>query len=99
MPASTHTASDAPGPPPGKLLYTVAEAAELLAVSRTVLYSLMTRGDLPFVLIGRSRRLPLDGLHRFVEREALRQGFPGLGACRGQVFGWSETRTGSAEAQ
>lgn len=62
--------------PSVKLLVTVEEAADALSVSRSVLYSLMGRGDLAYVLIGRSRRLPVDGLKRFVDRETLRRGFP-----------------------
>ena len=39
-------------------LLTVAEAATFLRLSRSTLYGLMERGDLPFVCIGRTRRIP-----------------------------------------
>ena len=39
-------------------LMKVAEAAAFLSLSRATLYTLMDRGELPFVKIGRSRRIP-----------------------------------------
>jgi len=39
-------------------LFTVAEAASFLRLSRSNLYVLMERGELRFVKIGRSRRIP-----------------------------------------
>ncbi len=39
-------------------LFTVAEAASFLRVGRSSLYALMDRGELRFVKIGRSRRIP-----------------------------------------
>ena len=39
-------------------LLKVAEAAAFLSLSRATLYTLMDRGELPFVKIGRSRRIP-----------------------------------------
>jgi excisionase family DNA binding protein len=39
-------------------LMTVPEAAAFLRISRTSLYDLMDRGDLPFVKLGKSRRVP-----------------------------------------
>ena len=39
-------------------LLKVAEAAAFLSVSRATLYALMNCGQLPFVKIGRSRRVP-----------------------------------------
>ena len=41
-------------------LVTVTEAAGFLRLSRTTIYTLMDQGTLPFVKIGRSRRIPLD---------------------------------------
>lgn len=40
-----------------RLVYTVAEAAELLGVSRSTAYELVARGDLASVLIGRRRMI------------------------------------------
>ena len=39
-------------------LVTIPEAAEFLRISRTGLYKLMNQGALPYVKIGRSRRIP-----------------------------------------
>ena len=39
-------------------LMKVAAAAAFLSLSRATLYTLMDRGELPFVKIGRSRRVP-----------------------------------------
>ncbi len=36
----------------------IADAARFLGLSVSQLYALMQRGDLPFVKIGRSRRIP-----------------------------------------
>lgn len=60
---------------PERLLYTPSEAAEALGVGRSTLYALMGKGRLPFVLIGRSRRVPVEALHTFIRNETLRQGF------------------------
>ena len=39
-------------------LLTVSEAADFLRLSRSNLYALMERGELAFVKLGRSRRIP-----------------------------------------
>jgi excisionase family DNA binding protein len=49
-----------------KLLLTPAEAAELLAVSRSTVYELLAAGVLESVHIGRSRRIPRDALDAYV---------------------------------
>ena len=49
-------------------LLSVPEACAFLRVSRTVMYALMQRGELPSLTIGRSRRIRLDALVAFVER-------------------------------
>ncbi len=43
-------------------LFTVAEAASFLRLSRSNLYVLMERGELAFVKLGRSRRIPRRAL-------------------------------------
>ena len=43
-------------------LLTVAEAAAFLRLSRATLYQIMDRGELPFVKLGRSRRIPKRAL-------------------------------------
>jgi len=48
------------------LLVTVEEGASLLGISRTVMYELLAKGVIESVRIGRSRRIPVDGLRAFV---------------------------------
>ena len=43
-------------------LMTVSEAAGFLHLSRSSVYQLMDRGELPFVKLGRSRRIPRRAL-------------------------------------
>lgn len=57
------------------LLLTPVQAAAALGISRTALYELMGSGALGFVLLGRSRRVPVASLREFVHRELQRQGF------------------------
>lgn len=62
------------------LLVSPVQAARLLSISRSKLYALMASGGLPFVLIGSSRRLPVEGLRQFVRDEMTRQGFVPTGS-------------------
>jgi excisionase family DNA binding protein len=57
------------------LLLTPVEAGQVLGLSRGKVYQLMTSERLPFVLIDRSRRIPVEALRAFVRRELNRQGF------------------------
>ena len=50
-------------------LLTVEEAAEFPRLSRTSLYSLMDHGELAFVKLGRSRRIPRRALVELAARE------------------------------
>jgi excisionase family DNA binding protein len=50
-----------------KLLCTPVEAAHALGVSRSTIYVLMAGGNLPSVRIGASRRIPAEGLRRYIE--------------------------------
>lgn len=47
-------------------LITVADACKLLAVSRSHLYNVMDKGELIYVKIGKSRRLPRRALEAFM---------------------------------
>jgi len=40
-------------------LQRISDAAKFLGLSRSVVYRLMNSGDLPFVKIGRNRRVPI----------------------------------------
>jgi excisionase family DNA binding protein len=51
-----------------KLLHTATEAADALGISRSRVYELMAAGELEYVKLGRSRRIPADALESFVAR-------------------------------
>jgi excisionase family DNA binding protein len=51
-----------------KVLLTVPEAAERLGVGRSFLYSVIQRGDIDTVKLGRARRVPVIELNRYVDR-------------------------------
>jgi excisionase family DNA binding protein len=53
-----------------ELLCTPVEAAHALGMSRSTIYLLMESGDVPSVRIGASRRIPAEGLRRYVARLA-----------------------------
>ncbi len=50
-------------------LMKVAAAAAFLSLSRATLYTLMDRGELPFVKLGRSRRIPKRAVVELAARE------------------------------
>jgi excisionase family DNA binding protein len=52
----------------GQGLVRVSEATRFLAVSRSKVYELMDAGQLPFVKLGRSRRIPRQALVELVRR-------------------------------
>jgi excisionase family DNA binding protein len=63
-------AAKGPGDP---ILLTVAEAAELLQISRDLAYELVARGELPHIrlgMAGRVIRVPRFGLEQWIAREA-----------------------------
>jgi excisionase family DNA binding protein len=49
-------------------LVTVPQASSFLSVSRAKLYAMMGTGELPFVKMGRCRRVPRRALLALVER-------------------------------
>lgn len=51
-----------------KLLLTVDEACEVVALKRSKLYELISAGEIESVSIGRARRIPLDACAAFVAR-------------------------------
>lgn len=54
-------------------LVTIPEAEALLRLSRTSIYGLMASGDLPFVRIGRSRRVPRRAVVALAARNLCRR--------------------------
>ncbi len=55
-----------------KLLLRPEEAAQALGVSRATVYLLLARGTLPRVYVGRSMRVPVAALNRWVADRARR---------------------------
>jgi excisionase family DNA binding protein len=51
------------------LVYTVAEAGELLGISRAFAYELVARGELPVIRLGRRRLVPKVALLAMLEPE------------------------------
>lgn len=51
-----------------KLAYTVAEAADLMSISRSRLYELIHAGQIQSVKFGRSRRITEEQMRVFLER-------------------------------
>ena len=50
------------------LLWTPAQTARILGISRSQIYNLLKRGELDSVRIGRSRRIAKRQLDEYVER-------------------------------
>ena len=48
------------------LFYRPVEAAEALRVSRSKTYELMNRGEIPWVRVGRVRRVPVEALQELI---------------------------------
>ena len=66
-PARLHDPTPPPAEPAGRLLLRVAEAAEMLAISRSSLYQLMSAGEVRTVRLGRTLRIPRRELERLAE--------------------------------
>jgi excisionase family DNA binding protein len=49
-----------------RLVLTVEEAADRLGIGRTLMYALVTAGEVESVRIGRLRRIPTDALDSYV---------------------------------
>ena len=52
-------------PAVARLLLTVEEASEVLAIGRTTMFHLIRSGQVASVQIGRLRRVPMDALRAF----------------------------------
>jgi excisionase family DNA binding protein len=52
-----------------RLVYTVAEAAVLLGISRAFAYELVARGELPVIRLGRRRLVPKVALVALIEAD------------------------------
>ena len=51
------------------LLLTVAQAAQRLGISRSLLYELLATGDIESITIGRLRRIPADALTTYIQTQ------------------------------
>jgi excisionase family DNA binding protein len=51
---------------PLRLVLTIEEAAERLGIGRTLMYALVSAGEVESVRIGRLRRVPVDALETYV---------------------------------
>jgi excisionase family DNA binding protein len=51
---------------PDSRLVRVTEVARHLSLSRSAVYGLMDKGNLPFVKIGKCRRVPLEAVEKLV---------------------------------
>jgi excisionase family DNA binding protein len=52
------------------MLLRVEKAAEMLSLSRAATYQLIRTGDLPSIVIGRSRRVPLAQLEQWISERS-----------------------------
>jgi excisionase family DNA binding protein len=66
------TSVDGPVPHTQRLVYSVAEAGEILGISRAFAYELVSRGELPVVRLGRRIVIPKAALHAIIDQESLR---------------------------
>lgn len=51
----------------GEVLLTALEVAQTLHVSRSYAYKLLDKGKLPYIQIGKSRRVHPDDLQKFIQ--------------------------------
>ena len=65
-----HDDWSAPHDVPGqRLLLTVSEAAQQLGIGRSLLYELLAEGQIESIHIGRLRRIPIDALATYIDRQ------------------------------
>jgi excisionase family DNA binding protein len=55
-------------------LVRVTEVARQLSLSRSGVYGLMDRGALPYVKIGKARRVPIEAVERLVQENTITAG-------------------------
>lgn len=53
-----------------KLLLSVEEAAAMMSLGRTLVYTLVRRGEIASFKVGKSRRIPVGALHTFILKYA-----------------------------
>ena len=60
--------------PPGRVGLTIAEVAEIVAVSPSQVYVLLEHGDLVSFHVGASRRILADSVAAYIERQVAAEG-------------------------
>jgi excisionase family DNA binding protein len=55
--------------PRDRLLVTPREAARMLSLSRSMIYGILERGELPSLKVGRARRIRITDLEAWMERK------------------------------
>ena len=56
-----------------RLLASPDEACVVLNIKRSTLFKMLEAGEIPSIKIGRLRRIPVEGLRRYVERQMAEQ--------------------------
>ena len=59
-----------------QLLYDAADVAVILRISRSHVYQLIEAGEFPVIRLGKSIRIPADGLRAWIERRATAPAVP-----------------------
>ena len=57
-----------------RLLLTVSEAAQQLGIGRSLLYALLAEGQVESIHVGRLRRIPIDALADYIDRQRCNTG-------------------------
>ena len=70
--------------PVERILYRPVEAAEAIGISRARLYELMNSGEIPSVRVGNVKRVPVDKLREWVDRQSGAQDEHASGGPRGR---------------
>ena len=68
----------------GPVIITPEEADRAISVSRSTLYEMLARREIESVSIGRSRRIPVAALRRWVEDQASQQNAAAAVAADGE---------------
>lgn len=55
-------------PPVDRLMLRPTEVAESIGVSRSKVYELINSGEIPSMMVGKTRRVPLDRLREWMDR-------------------------------
>lgn len=79
-PAGAHLALPVTPTPPTALAVSPIEAARLLGISRTTIYTLLDSGAIPSALLNRRRLIPVSALQAWLDRQVSLTSASGAGA-------------------